>query len=109
MHYKLHSDCVHYVALACEEGGRWGPDVFKVVADLVKLKVAPLHLREAQNWGARRVRVRVRAGVRVRGRVKVQIRARYQLGLGHLGECLDPSHERRHESLLDEHTWSQSG
>ena len=29
--------------LACEEGGRWGPDVFKVVEDLVKLKVAPLH------------------------------------------------------------------
>ena len=37
------SDRVHYVVLACEEGGRWGPDVFKVVADLVKLKVAPLH------------------------------------------------------------------
>ena len=37
------SDRVHYVVLACEEGGRWGPDVFTVVADLVKLKVAPLH------------------------------------------------------------------
>ena len=39
----VHSDRVHYVVLACEEGGRWGPDVFKVVKDLVKLKVAPLH------------------------------------------------------------------
>ena len=37
------SDRVHYVVLACEEGGRWGPDVFKVVADRVKLKVASLH------------------------------------------------------------------
>ena len=39
----VHSDRVHYVVLACEEGGRWGPDVFKVVEDLVKLKVAPVH------------------------------------------------------------------
>ena len=39
----VHSDRVHYVVLACEEGGRWGPDVFSVVEDLVKLKVAPLH------------------------------------------------------------------
>ena len=37
------SDRVHYVVLACEEGGRWGPDVFAVVSDLVRLKVAPLH------------------------------------------------------------------
>ena len=37
------SDRVHYVVLACEEGGRWGPDVFTVVNDLVRLKVAPLH------------------------------------------------------------------
>ena len=37
------SDRVHYVVLACEEGGRWGPDVFDVVRDLVRLKVAPLH------------------------------------------------------------------
>ena len=37
------SDRVHYVVLACEEGGRWGPDVFTVVSDLVRLKVAPLH------------------------------------------------------------------
>ena len=39
----VHSDRVHYVVLACEEGGRWGPDVFSVVEDLVKLKVAPLY------------------------------------------------------------------
>ena len=39
----IHSDRVHYVVLACEEGGRWGPNVFKVVEDLVRLKVAPLH------------------------------------------------------------------
>ena len=37
------SDRVHYVVLACEEGGRWGPEVFTVVRDLVRLKVAPLH------------------------------------------------------------------
>ena len=37
------SDRVRYVVLACEEGCRWGPDVFSVVADLVRLKVAPLH------------------------------------------------------------------
>ena len=37
------SDRVHYVVLACEEGGRWEPDVFTVVNDLVRLKVAPLH------------------------------------------------------------------
>ena len=37
------SNRVHYVVLACEEGGRWGPDVFAVVNDLVRLKVAPLH------------------------------------------------------------------
>ena len=30
------SDRVHYVVLACEEGGRWGPDVFKVMHDLVR-------------------------------------------------------------------------
>ena len=39
----VHSDRVHYVVLACEEGGRWGPDVFTVVKNLVDLKVAPLH------------------------------------------------------------------
>ena len=39
----LASDRVHFVTLACEEGGRWGPDVFAVVQDLVRLKVAPLH------------------------------------------------------------------
>ena len=37
------SDRVHFVVLACEEGGRWGPDVFEVINDLVRLKVAPLH------------------------------------------------------------------
>ena len=37
------SDRACFVVLACEEGGRWGPDVFEVVKDLVKLKVAPLH------------------------------------------------------------------
>ena len=37
------SDRVHFVVLACEEGGRWGPDVFAVMRDLVRLKVAPLH------------------------------------------------------------------
>ena len=37
------SDRVHYVVLACEEGGRWGPDVFTVVRDLVRMKAAPLH------------------------------------------------------------------
>ena len=31
------------MVLACEEGGRWGPDVFAVVKDLVTLKVAHLH------------------------------------------------------------------
>ena len=39
----VNEETVHYVILACEEGGRWGPDVFKVVDNLVKLKVAPLH------------------------------------------------------------------
>ena len=37
------SDRVHFVVLACEEGGRWGPDVFAVMRDLVRLKVAGLH------------------------------------------------------------------
>ena len=37
------SDRVHFVVLACEEVGRWGPDVFAVMRDLVRLKVAPLH------------------------------------------------------------------
>ena len=37
------SDRVHFVVLACEEGGRWGPDVFAVINDFVRLKVAPLH------------------------------------------------------------------
>ena len=33
------SDRIRYVVLACEEGGRWGPDVFEVVSDLVRLEV----------------------------------------------------------------------
>ena len=37
------SDRLHYVVLAVEEGGRWGPDVFAVVRDLVRLKVAPIY------------------------------------------------------------------
>ena len=37
------SDRARFVVLACEEGGRWDPDVFEVVSDLVRLKVAPLH------------------------------------------------------------------
>ena len=37
------SDRLHYVVLAVEEGGRWGPDVFAVIRDLVRLKVAPIH------------------------------------------------------------------
>ena len=37
------SDRLRYIVLACEEGGRWGPDVFRLVDDLVRLKVAPLH------------------------------------------------------------------
>ena len=39
------ADRIHFVVLACEEGGRWGPDVFAVVNDLVRLKIAP-DLRE---------------------------------------------------------------
>jgi hypothetical protein len=39
----LASDRVRFVVLACEEGGRWGPDVHEVVSDLVRFKVAPLH------------------------------------------------------------------
>ena len=34
------SDRIRYVVLACEKGGRWGPDVFEVVSDLVRLKVS---------------------------------------------------------------------
>ena len=37
------SQTVEFLVLACEEGGRWGPDVFRLVRDLVALKVAPLH------------------------------------------------------------------
>ena len=31
------SDRVHYVVLACEEGGRWGPDVFTVEKRIYKI------------------------------------------------------------------------
>ena len=34
---------LEYLVLACEEGGRWGPDQFRLVRDLVRLKVAPYH------------------------------------------------------------------
>ena len=34
---------LEYFILACEEGWRWGPDRFRLVRDLVRLKVAPIH------------------------------------------------------------------
>ena len=34
---------LEYLVLACEEGGRWGPNQFRLVRDLVRLKVAPYH------------------------------------------------------------------
>ena len=34
---------LEYLVLACEEGGRWGPDQFRLVRDMVRLKVAPIH------------------------------------------------------------------
>ena len=34
---------LEYPVLACEEGGRWGPDQFRLVRDMVRLKVAPIH------------------------------------------------------------------
>ena len=34
---------LEYLLLACEEGGRWGPDQFRLVRDMVRLKVAPIH------------------------------------------------------------------
>ena len=36
------SDRVTFLVLACEEGGRWSPGVYRVVKDLVDLKAAPL-------------------------------------------------------------------
>ena len=47
---------LEYLVLACEEGGRWGPDQFRLVRDLVK--VAPYHpllrrsaaLRYTRRW-----------------------------------------------------------
>ena len=37
------SDRVKFLVLVCEEGGRWSPDVYRVVKDLVDLKTVPLH------------------------------------------------------------------
>ena len=37
------SDRVKFLVLVCEEGGRWSPEVYRVVKDLVDLKTAPLH------------------------------------------------------------------
>ena len=37
------SQTIEFLILACEEGGRWSPDVFRLVRDLVGLKVAPIH------------------------------------------------------------------
>ena len=34
---------LEYLVLASEEGGRWGLDQFRLVRDLVRLKVAPIH------------------------------------------------------------------
>ena len=36
------SDRVKFLVLVCEEGGRWSPEVYRVVKDLVDLKTAPL-------------------------------------------------------------------
>ena len=38
---------LEYLVLACEEGGRWGPDQFRLVRDLVRLKIHPLLRRSA--------------------------------------------------------------
>ena len=63
------SDRVHFVVLACEEGGRWGPDVFEVINDLVRLKVAPLHplLRRSAALAYTRRWWSILAGCTVRG------------------------------------------
>ena len=34
---------LEYFILACEEGWRWGPDRFRLVRDLVRLKGVPIH------------------------------------------------------------------
>ena len=34
---------LEYLVLAFEEGGRWGPDQFRSVRNLVRLKIAPIH------------------------------------------------------------------
>ena len=38
------SDRVTFLVLACEEGGRWSPGVYRAVKDSMDLKTAPLHL-----------------------------------------------------------------
>ena len=47
------SDRIRYVVLACEEGGRWGPDVFEVVSDLVRLIMAKEKERNEKRMGKR--------------------------------------------------------
>ena len=37
------SPTIAYLVLSCEEGGRRGPDQFRLISDLVQVKVAPTH------------------------------------------------------------------
>ena len=37
------SPTIAYLVMACEEGGRWGPDQFRLIRDLIRVKVAPTH------------------------------------------------------------------
>ena len=39
----INSPTIAYLVMACEEGGRWGPDQFRLISDLVRSKVAPIH------------------------------------------------------------------
>ena len=48
------SDRVHYVVLACEEGGRWGPGVFAMKAGIAYFVFACEALRELEVPVARR-------------------------------------------------------
>ena len=34
---------IEYLVLACEEGGRWGPDQHRLLRSLVRTKVASIH------------------------------------------------------------------
>ena len=34
---------IEYLVLACEEGGRWGPDQYRLIRSLVRAKVASIH------------------------------------------------------------------